>query len=291
MSSPKNATTGRSGKRFYSWRSENYWSVTTIIGGGVPKPALLPWGIKMVAEGAVTSRDVVAAMLRKCETPEACAKGDFCGRCTETIRWLKGLPYAKRDAAADLGTEVHVAAEAHSLGKPMPPWSPLVKPYMASFERFLADFQPVFTATEASVYNRTQRYAGTLDAIATLTLPMQEKPVTALLDVKTGKGVYSEVGLQLAAYRHAEFIGLPDGSEADMPDVDGGLCLHLTPDGYRLIEVRCDDEVFRAFLYAREVFRWLEETSKSVLGLAYGPAAPEPEDAAKPRAKTKEASA
>lgn len=259
MTAPKNATTGRGGQRFYSWRNENYWSVTTIIGGGIPKPALLPWGIKMVAEAAV----------------EATENGYLPGMVAQdrdgAIKFLKGTPYAKRDAAADLGTEVHAAVEAYSLGKPMPPWSPLVAPYMLAFEKFLADFAPTFTATEASVYNRSQQYAGTLDAIATLALPLQESPIIALLDVKTGKGVYPEVGLQLAAYRYAEFIGLPDGSEAPMPQVDGGLCLHLTPEGYRLIEVRADDEVFKAFLFAREVFRFCTETSKSVLGLEYGP--------------------
>lgn len=265
MTSPRNATTARGGKRFYSWRNENYWSVTTIIGGGIPKPALLPWGIKMVAEGAIEAIENGAL--------EGMVRTDRDG----AIRFLKGLPYAKRDAAGDLGTLVHAACEAHSLGKPIPPWPLPVIPYMRAFEQFLSDFEPTFTATEASVYNRTQRYAGTLDAIATLTLPLQEQPISALFDVKTGKGVYAEVGLQLAAYRYAEFIGLPDGSKAPMPEVDGALCLHLTPEGYRLIEVRADDEVFQAFLYAREVFRWLEDTSKSVLGLEYGPTKQEEE--------------
>lgn len=256
MSSPRNATTGRGGKRFYSWRNENYWSVTTIISGGIPKPALLPWGIKMVAEGAADMADKLPAMVAT----------DREG----AIRFLKGLPYAKRDAAGDLGTLVHAAVEAHSLKRPMPPWNKLVEPYMRGFAQFLEDFSPTFTATEASVYNRSQKYAGTLDAIATFTLPLYEQPGSYLLDVKSGKGVYAEVGLQCSAYAHAEFIGLPDGSEAPMPSVDGALCLHLTPTGYRLIEVRADDEVFQAFLYAREVFRWQEETSKTVLGLEYG---------------------
>lgn len=257
MTSPKNATTGRGGQRFYSWRNENYWSVTTIIGGGVPKPALLPWGIKMVAEAAVAMCDSLPAMVARDRD--------------EAIRYLKGSPYAKRDAAGDLGTEIHKAVEAHSLGKPMPPWSPLVQPYMEGFEKFLSDFAPVaFTATEASVYNRAERYAGTLDSIATLTLPLRDEPGAFVLDVKSGKGMYPEVGLQLAAYRNAEFIGLPDGSEAAMPETEGALGLHLTPLGYRLIEVRADDEVFRAFLYAREVFRWQQETSKTVLGTEYG---------------------
>jgi len=52
--------------------------------------------------------------------------------------------------------------------------------------------------------------------------------------------------------------------------VDGALCLHLTPEAYRLIEVRADDAVFAAFLYAREVYRWSIETSKTVLGVEYG---------------------
>lgn len=269
MTAPKAATT-RGGKRFYTWRNENYWSVTTIQ-GAIAKPALLPWGIKATAEGTVRNRDVLAAMLKRCETPDECMAGDFCDACDETIRYLKGTPYAQRDRAADLGTSVHAAAEAYSLGKPFPPWAPAVKPYMEAYVRFLDDLQPAFTATEASVYNRTERYAGTLDAIIRCTLPLHDQPGTYLLDTKSGKGVYPEVGLQLAAYRYAEFIGLPDGSEAPMHNVDGGLCLHVRPEGYKLIEVRCDEEVYRAFLYAREVFRWLEDTSKTVLGTEYAP--------------------
>lgn len=266
MTSPKSATT-RGGKRFYSWREDNYWSVTTIL-TAIAKAALLPWGIKATSEGAVKNRDVLRAMLARCESPEACIKGEFCPACDETIRFLKGTPYAQRDRAADLGTNIHAAAEAYALGKPYPPWPVMVKPYMDSYVRFLDVMQPTFVATEATVYNRTERYAGTLDAIVELALPMSE-PANYLLDTKSGKGVYPEVGLQLAAYRYAEFIGLPDGSEQPMPEVSGGLCLHLTPEGYRLIEVRCDLEVFRSFLYAREVFRWLEDTSKTVLGTEY----------------------
>lgn len=259
MTSPKNATTTKAG-RFYSWRDENYWSVTTILGGGVPKPALLPWGIKSVAEGAVKQRTVLLEMLAQCETPKQCAKGDFCDACDQTVRWLKSTPYAHRDKAADLGTYVHDAAEAYVLGKPYPKWPVAVAPRMAAFVEFLGDYRPVYEATEASVYNRTQKYAGTLDAIATV------GGRRLILDTKTGKGVYPETGLQLAAYRYAEFIGAPDGSEQEMPHVDGGAVVHLPETGgYELIELRCDEEVFRCFLYAREVFRFQEELSKTVL--------------------------
>lgn len=260
MTSPRNATTSKSGTRFYSWRNEKYWSVTTILSGGLPKPALLPWGIKSVAEGAVTKRAVLLEMLGACTTPKDCAKGEFCEECIQTIKWLKSTPYAHRDKAADLGTFVHEAAEAYVLKKPFPKWPVLVAPRMQAFEQFLKDYEPAYEQTEASVYNRTEHYAGTLDAIATIA------GRRLLLDTKTGKGVYPEVGLQLAAYRHAEFIGLPDGSEAPMPAVDGAAVLHLPESGgYQLLEVRADLEVFTAFLYVRECFRFQEELSKTVV--------------------------
>lgn len=245
MTTPRNSTTAKSGQRFYSWRGERYWSVTTILGGGIPKPALLPWGIKMVAEGAADLAQELPALVAK--DREA------------AVKMLKSLPYAHRDRAADLGSYVHDAVESYVLGKPFPDWPDTVAPRMGHFVRFLDQHQPVYEATEASVYNRTQRYAGTLDAIATI------GGRRVLLDLKTGKGVYPEVGLQLAAYRHAEFIGLPDGSEEDMRPVDDCACLHLTDDGYQLVEVDAGRDVFTFFLYAREVFRWQEERSKSVL--------------------------
>jgi hypothetical protein len=142
---------------------------------------------------------------------------------------------------------------------------------MEQFLNFLADFQPIYEATEASVYNRTERYAGTLDAIATI----QGRKL--VLDAKTGKAVYPEVALQLAAYRYAEFMGLPDGSEETMREVDGAAALHLADDGYELIDVQADESVFRSFLYVREVFRFQEEQSKAVLRgpLHPGPISPE----------------
>lgn len=273
MTQPKNAITDLRGKRTYVWRQENFYSVTTLIGGGLPKPALLPWGIKSVAEGVIKNRDVLNPMLAKCDTPDECMAGNFCASCDQTVRWLKSVPYSARDRAADLGSLIHEWIEAHRLEKPMPTVPLPVKPYLAAFEQFLTDFQPVYEMVEASVFNRAEHYAGTLDAIVTLRLPLNTDAATYVLDAKSGKNVYPEVGLQLAAYRHAEFVGAADGSEQPMPATDGGLALHLSPRGYRLIEVRCDGDIFRAFLYVRECFRFANDTSKTVLGEEYGNAA------------------
>lgn len=258
---PRNARSAGS-KRYYDWAGERFWSVTTILGGGVPKPALLPWGIKAVAEGAVDAvrSGALAPMVE--QDPDA------------AVQFLKGLPYAQRDRAANLGTEIHAAIELLAQGRPMPDWPLPVRPHMERFAQFVLDYRPEWLASEATVYSRTQAYAGTLDAICRI------DGRTLLLDVKTGKGIYPEVALQLAAYRHAEFIGLPDGNEDPMPATDGAVALHLTADECRLIEVETGEHVLHAFLYAREVFRWQEELSKSVIGAEVPMPAPAEEVAA-----------
>lgn len=266
--SPRNAS-AVGNKRLYDdpVTGEKFWSVTTIIGGGLPKPALLPWGIKSVAEVAVAKRKTLMAMTGECEG-NGCAPGAWCASCDAAVRWLKSAPYQQRDKAAGVGTKIHEAAEAYKLGKPAPPWPEDIAPSMVQFERWLRAFAPTFEQVEQTVYNRTQRYAGTLDAIVKLSDGRR-----LLIDYKTGKGVYPEVGLQLAAYRFAEYMRLPDNSEAPIPPVDGAAVLHLLPESWQFIEVRADDEVFNAFLYARETFRFMEETSKTVIGQAMLPTA------------------
>lgn len=250
MSGPKQATTGRDGSRFYTWRDERFFSVTTIIGGGIPKPVLVNWAKKFTAEYAVDHIDALNTLVAD----------DRDG----AVDWLKGAAYRERDRAAELGSDVHDAVEAYALGKPFPTWSPMVKPRMDAFVAFLDKYKPVYELTEASVFNRTERYAGTLDAIATFPTLGGRK---FLFDVKTGgKAVYPEAAIQLSAYRYAEFVGAPDGSEQPLPDVDACAVLHI-PDGreYQFVEVVADQTIFQAFLFAREIYRWASVTSKSVV--------------------------
>jgi hypothetical protein len=250
----KRTTTSKG--RFYEWRAEDgkFWSATTIVNGGLPKPVLVNWAKKFVATYAVENYSRLGALLDPGETGYVDKEG--------AIGWLKESPYRDRDRRGALGTLVHDAAEAYILGKPHPDWTDDMRPRMEQFMRFLDDHQPSYLdgMVEAPVYNRAERYAGTLDGICDIA------GRRVLIDYKTGKGVYPEVALQLAAYRHAEFIGAPDGSEIPMPAVDACVVLHIPDEGeYNLIEVRADDEVFQAFKYVREVFRFMEETSKSVL--------------------------
>jgi hypothetical protein len=248
---PKNATTLTTGKRFYDWNGERFWSVTTIL-NALPKPALVYWSANEVASFALDNLPQLQALTGNGERDAA-------------YDMLKRAPWRTKEKAASLGTSVHSAIEAYLLNRPMPEWPLPIRPRMEAFQRFLDTYKPEVEMAEASVFNRRARYAGTLDMIATLTLPLQDSPRRFVIDTKSGKGVYFETALQLTMYANAEFVGMPDGTEHPMPKIDGGLVLHLQDDGtFRLLELRVDPEIFLAAEYTREVFRFIEETSKGV---------------------------
>ncbi len=263
--------------RWYTWDGVRYWSVTTIIDAGLPKPALINWAKKVTAEYAVDKYKALGVIL------------DDAGR-EGAVDWLKDASYRQMKKAGDLGTLVHDYAEAYVLDAPMPPAPKDVAPYMAQFLKFLDDYQPKFSAVEAPVISKAQRWAGTLDAIMEIdrdrfdaaaiwifedrrdgiVQPTERLPsptLRLLVDYKTGKGVYPEVALQLAAYRYADtFLGAPDATETTMPEVDGCAVLHLREDGYELVPVRVNDDTFTTMQYAREMHRWQIEGSKEAIG-------------------------
>ncbi len=267
------------GGRWYTWDGVRYWSVTTIIDAGVPKPALINWAKRVTAEYAVDKYKSLGVIL------------DDAGR-EGAVDWLKDASYREMKRAGNLGTLVHDYAEAYvldtlwTLGTDRgPDWNEgAAAPYMVQFLQFLDDYEPVFEAVEAPVISKSQRWAGTLDAILTIererlddaALRIWDIPnrdgfvgdrLRLLVDFKTGKGVYPQVALQLAGYRYADtFLGGPDASETEMPEVDGCAVLHLRPDGYDLIPIRVDDDTFTTLQYTREMHRWQIEGSKEAVG-------------------------
>lgn len=254
MAEPKNRSDAPRGK-VYRWRDETFDSVTTIIENGVPKPALKAWGQKMVAEFAVDRMDAWLEMERD-----------------EAVDFLKRAPNRFTDRAAARGSDIHEWARCHVLGQPVPPCPKPMQPWIDAFMRFLDDWQPEFVATEVTVYSRRWHYAGTLDWLAKLP-PLEafgiEEPI--LGDYKTGKGIYGEAALQMSAYRHADFVGLPDGSEMPLPATAGAMVLHLRPDilpkpGYFLLPVDSSPEMFRLFLYAQQIHRFTQEISRLCIG-------------------------
>jgi hypothetical protein len=237
---PANSTTARGGAREYTWPAtgEKFVSVTTAI-GVIDKPALRSWVGKSVATYAVENLAQVSAVAAK--DPEG------------AIELLKGAPWRQSTKAANIGSAVHAAVEALVLERPMPEPADELKPFMVQFADFLEAYKPRFEMSEATVYSREHGYAGTLDSIAVIELPLIGGRY--LLDVKTGKGVYPEAALQMSAYARGEFIGLPDGTEAAWPAIDAAAVVHLRPDSFELIPVRIDAEIFATFLSALDIFQ------------------------------------
>ena len=255
MTGPAGSTTTSRG-RIYTWtsmstgRTDTFVSVTTAL-GAIPKPALKHWAARCAAEKAVEM-----AMAGTLDVTDAEAR-------QATIDVLRRAHEGTRDRAADDGSAIHRAIERSILGGEPLPVTTTQEPRYRQFERFVEDFTPQWEASEATVYNRRERYAGTLDAIAVI------GGRRLLIDIKTGKSVYSEFPLQLAAYARGEFVGVKGAGggfgdmEHEMPVVDGGAVLHLPAKGpYRLVEVDISPRVFQAFLVVRDLHEWINGGGK-----------------------------
>lgn len=212
----------------------------------------------------------------------------------ERMEWCREAADRHRDAAADLGTEIHIAIDAHILGKPMPPWPLPIKARMTHFARFMDEYGLDVEASETKVYSRKYRYAGTLDILGRLRA-IDDR--LAVIDSKTGKGIYADKFCpQVASYARADFMVIdphhpgavqvtpdrgrryytwsgPPEDEHPMPDVQAGYILHLRDDGYDVYEITDLDKAFDAFLALLPVDRWLNGGKNGVLRKLKKPAA------------------
>lgn len=233
--------------------------VTTLLGNGFPKGGLQYWAAKEVATCAIEERDLWEPLAER----DRNAAWDY----------LKEAPFRDRDKAARRGTEVHRLAE--QLQASVETGVEVVVPeelvgHVDAYLQFREEWQPHDEIIEGVVVNRTQRYLGTFDSIATLPgfadacrrVGIEVAGDRVLYDIKTNRSadVYPDTVLQLAAYRHAEsYIPDVDGNEGElpMPQVDGCAVLHLAADGYQLVPVDAGPRAFRQFLYVVQTAEFL----------------------------------
>lgn len=253
-------------------------SVTTILEGGVPKKALVFWAARVCTDSAIENLPRLVATSRDKAALE------------ELAAWIRKAHTRKKDERAEVGSAVHAIIESRLLGTPLPEsvtvggeeWAldgEELAPYIEQFNRFEADWQPRWTASEMVVANPEHGYAGTLDyTIAGDGLigdvlrgnGFDVAPGVDLMgDTKTGgdwgrktsqghvHGVYPEAGLQMSAYRRAKVCWLRDGSRVPMPPTaEVGVVLHLRPEGYALYPARCGDLEYAYFRHAQMVDEW-----------------------------------
>jgi hypothetical protein len=264
-----------------------HWSVTTII-GVLDKPALVPWAAKETATAAVTQQRAWQGIAE--QDPD------------EAIKWLSAARFRTGKglrSATDLGRAVHAGCEDYALTGTRPALGDTLSngetvdaemvPYLDRFDEWLQQFTPAYQAVEVTVFNPAMGYAGTTDGFLTI------DGVRTIVDYKTSRKSidyqgnptkpWPEVGLQLAAYRFAELAAvwrprryeqfrrryylLSEAERAQavpVPTVDGGLCIHITPDHCVAYPVRCDEQIFERFLFVLEAAAFPLEQAATIIG-------------------------
>jgi hypothetical protein len=245
------STIKRGGSRFYIDPDDGAIKVpgVTSVVGQLPKDFLTFWAAKEAAEAAVNNWDIVSELCKR--DPKG------------AIDYLKSAHRRKSGAASDLGSAAHDLFERLARGETinLRHVHVDVKPHVKWFSEFLQEVQPEFLHLEETVWNDTHRYAGSLDAVAKIDGEI------VVCDWKTSAKVYDSVALQLSAYRYAERVILAESGESiPVPEMAGGAVLHVRPEGWSLVPVKCDETVFETFLNLRSVFDWESEGKKRVVG-------------------------
>ena len=232
-------------------RSRRLRRVTTLL-SGLPKPALVGWGIRETATFAVEHKDEWAGL------PKA-----------DAIKLLKGSPYSKRDAAGDRGSAIHAALEAVVDDTPLPDGLTEDEDACAAAAMgFLGELGGTFLATELIVFNFTVGYAGTLDL-----WHLADDGTTSIIDYKSSKAVYPDHGVQQAAYANAEWVLLgaqdldakEEGWKGQLipwkPEYAQKLSVcHVEPTGTTLHTVRDPEKLWKIFQAAAYIKGWQLDT-------------------------------
>ena len=254
---------------------ERYWSVTELI-KVINKPSLLYWAANETAKLAAANPQELVSRIRR----------DGAQR---TIKWLANArnypPPGTTKNAMDLGTAVHAAIETYVITGSWPDFmDPEVVPYTQVFDAWAQIWQPEVTHSEATIYNSDYKYAGTADAF------MKIKGIPLIADYKTSRKdgpAYPEVALQLAAYRYGTvmaswqarrasigdkrcYLMNPEESTEgnEIPSVEGGIVIKISPSSCVAYPVKCDEQVFKSFLHVTETARWSMGHSSGVIGRA-----------------------
>ena len=289
MAGPQLARSPRKG-RVYVWPPDSpdreYPSVTTIL-SEVAKPAIPYWAAKQVAEFAIDNVD----SWHKCELNPSLVATDILadliegyggsfeigqmedldvferyvsaalkrdGRRAErsgldrdsALDLLKRAPWRERDRAGNVGRAVHEAIENDDewvegdLGG-----------YVQAARSWLSDHSHELLQAEVTVFHDKYQYAGTFDGIIE-----QPDGLFALVDWKTGKGLWPDSALQMVAYLNAEWRAVQqDGKWVSkaMPEVGHGWLVHLRADGgYEAKRVDHSVRLWKAFVGARSLRAW-----------------------------------
>lgn len=157
----------------------------------------------------------------------------------------------KRDEAAKLGSDVHAMADKISTGLDTGWMEPAVLERVERYRDWWTSSGWTLRLSEAYVASGGL-YGGTFDLLA-----RDRDGRTVLADIKTGKAIYHEAVLQLAAYGMADVV-CPAGSGQSypMPAIDRYVILHVTAKEVREVELNVGDAERHAFMACVELAKW-----------------------------------
>ena len=264
----ENEFDGRAYRNPFEPKSQ-YPSVTTIL-KMEPKNDLTGWAARMVALKAIERSEDLDS-----RDPE------------KVLSWLQYAHNDFRDERAWIGSKIHAAVEAELNDK----WfevelSEEELAIMDQWNFFLALYDVEVLYTELTVIG--DGYMGTLDIIAKITDKMTGETWTALIDLKTSKSVWPGHFTQLAALgaaKHALIeVAEPDDDtvtaewthpttkkkhkahwrKIELPKCDRLSVLHITRDGFDLVDVENVDLHYRRFRNYMEAWDIDQEMKKEV---------------------------
>lgn len=138
------------------------------------------------------------------------------------------------DMAADRGTMVHKATEALDVYGKVEVTDDIA-PYVQAYLNFRQEHDIKWNMVERSMANQKERYAGTIDRYGEL------DGAKSLVDLKTSYTVHKRLAIaQLNLYRWT--------LEEEGHAVEKQYILHLTKEGYKLVEIEKNNDVPRALL-------------------------------------------
>ncbi len=160
---------------------------------------------------------------------------------------LDGIPRAVLAAAAEFGQHVHQATDLFDRGTlDIETLDPKLAPYLAAWQKFLADSRVVIVSSESFVHHPALGYAGQRDR--RVLFPESKLPHT--LDIKTSALMPRTVGPQTAAYRECD---LHRGLESSPVR----YCVHLKADATYRLHRLTDRADFSIFVSCLNIWRFL----------------------------------
>lgn len=168
-----------------------FGGVTGVL-GIIAKPALVNWA---ASEAAKNAEKALVARLG----------GKKSAKITLTEKWISEVIAESKkkhekikDEAAGVGTKCHEYFDKFIRGEELPDVTNEIWPAIKAFRVWFESSNLSLVAGDTDVASLAYEYGGALDAIA-----VDEHGDFVLVDFKTSKGVYSEYGLQVAAYANA----------------------------------------------------------------------------------------